>query len=716
MTDPALSKVQPASAIPVRPTRIAAWLAAQAAEERGRWALWLPAAFGSGIGVYFALPFEPPLWPALTFSVVAAVLAVLARRTAFIGLLLVAAATIAAGFAVAKLRSDAVAAPVLEREMASALSGTVANIEPLPSGLRIRLEELRVERLEEVAQPGAVRVTVRRPPPDLAIGDRVSLRAVLIPPSPPAAPGAYDFQRDAWFRGLGAVGYAISPVAIESRATRSGWRQFVDGMRQEATRRIIADGSAESAMAAALLTGEQSGIPEADLQAMRDSGLAHLLSISGLHMVLVVALLLGGLRLLLALIEPVALRWPIRKWAAIVAFAGALFYLLLAGSPIPAQRAFIMAAVVLLAIVIDRNALSMRTVALAAMVILILAPESLLSASFHMSFAAVLALIAGWEWLQPRLARFRAARPLLAPGPLDRIGYYLAGVVLTTLIAGTASGLFGLYHFNRLALYGAIANMAAVPITGFWVMPWGILAMLLMPLGLEQLALEPMRWGLSAIIWVAGTVASWPGSAPLVPALPSYALPLFALGGLWLCLWRRSWRLLGIGPIAIALLSLLWTRAPDLLISEDAESVAVRTDTGALMLSRPNADRFRRETWTRRAGDDVLQPWPQAGTVSDDGALRCDALGCVLRRQGQSVTVAFTLQALAEDCGLPGMLVSLEPARAACRRRDRLIDFFDLRRSGTHVIWLGRDGVGVRTVAEEQGDRPWSSYRVRPAR
>jgi competence protein ComEC len=686
------------------------WLVRILADERSRWALWLPVALGAGIGCYFLLPFEPALWSGITVAGLSLLVVLVLRRPEALRIALFALLLASAGFSLAKLRSDWVAAPVLVREIGPALvTGKVAEIEPLPQGVRLRLKDIAIERLQGTP-PAAVRISVRRGDVDLQIGDRIALRAMLSPPSPPAAPGAYDFQRDAWFRGLGGVGYAISPVTKIASAESSGWSEFIQGLRRNVTSRLV-DGSPEGAMAAALLTGEQSGISPDALQAMRDSGLAHLLSISGLHLVFVVALLLGGFRLLLALIEPVALRYPIKKWAAALALLGAFFYLLLAGSPIPAQRAFIMAGVALIAIMFDRNPLSMRTVALAGMVILLIAPESLLSASFHMSFAAVIALIATWEWLQPKLAQWRAARPMLEPSLLDRVGFYLLGVIATTIIAGTASGLFGLYHFNRVALYGTLANMAAVPITGFWVMPWGLLAMLLMPLRLEGLALEPMRWGLSVILWVAHTVASWPGSSPVLPALPAYALPLMTIGGLWLCLWQRRWRLLGMIPIALALLSFAWHRPPDILVSEDAELVAVRDGSGQMMLSQANAEKFRRETWMRRAGEDQMRPWPQAGAVSDDGALRCDALGCVLKRDGRQITIAMTAQALAEDCRQPGLLISLEPARRTCRRSKDVIDFFALRDGGTHAIWLDGQGFRIETVREHQGERPWSRFR-----
>lgn len=712
MSEPVLSK--PADNAPRRGLSLsavgksAAWLRTQLIEEKPRWAVWLPVGFGTGIGLYFAAPVEPALWPAATLAIVAAVLAVVFRHRPP-SYFLLAVAVIAAGFAVARLRSDLVAAPVLARETGTVtVTGTIEEIEPRPTGIRLRLKDLAIDRLPGPL-PAGVRISVRRNDATLDIGDRVSLRAVLTPPSRPSAPGAYDFQREAWFRQLGGVGYAVSPATRLEAGAADGWRGAMARLRHGVTVRL-ADGSPEGAMAVALLSGEQSGIDEEVMQAMRDSGLAHLLSISGLHMVLVVGLLLGGFRLLLALIEPLALRYPIKKWAALLALLGALFYLLLAGSPIPAQRAFIMAAVILLAVLFDRSPFSMRNVALAAMVVLLLAPESLLSASFHMSFGAVVALIAAWEWAQPLLARWRQARPLIEPSPLGRFGAYLAGVILTTLIAGTASGLFGLYHFNRIALYGTLANMAAVPITGFWVMPFGMLALLLMPLGLEQWALVPMHWGLSAIIWVAKTVASWPGSSPVLPALPAYALPLMTLGGLWLCLWRRPWRLLGLIPLAVALASFAWHRPPDLLVSDDAATVAVRAADGSLLISG-TGDRFRRETWTRRAGLDAAGAWPKPGQTSADGALRCDALGCVLNRGGRPVVIAMTQQALAEDCRQPGLLVSLVPARRACGRRGDLVDFFDLRDAGTHAIWIGTDGFRIETVRQHQGERPWTGFR-----
>jgi len=296
------------------------------------------------------------------------------------------------------------------------------------------------------------------------------------------------------------------------------------------------------------MTGERSAIPVPVMQAIRDSGLAHLLAISGLHIGLVAGILFISVRALLALVGPWALRYPIKKWAAASAIAGALAYALIAGSTVPTQRAFLMVGLVLLAVMLDRRGLSIRLVAWAALAILILQPESLLGPSFQMSFAAVTALIASYEVISEHRRYYDYGASSVPPW-LRKAGIYLAGVALTTLIAGLATAPFAVFHFNRFADYGLAANLLAVPVTAMWVMPWAVMTFLLMPFGMEGLGLTPMGWGVDVIIKVAETVAGWDGAVTLVPAMPVAALVAMVLGGLWLALWRRRWRALGLGGL-----------------------------------------------------------------------------------------------------------------------------------------------------------------------
>ncbi len=714
---------------PAAPGRLALarlWLARQLGAERERWVLWLPVAFGAGIAFYFALPAEPPLLAGPLALVLVALAGYGLRRRGGPLLLLVGAGVFAAGFALGQARTAQVAAPVLAKRLGPVtVSGLVHTLSLRPPGVRLVLRQLDIPALDPAETPARVRVTVSsRLPEGLRPGERVRLRAVLQPPPRPAAPGAFDFARRAYFQRIGAVGFAVSRVTRELEAgdprlagglwagVQTAWARW----RQAIAQRILAalPGPA-GGIAAALMTGERGAIPPEAIAAMRDSGLAHLLAISGLHMGLVAGWLFFGLRAALALVPYLALRYPIKKWAAVAAVAGSFAYLLLVGATVPAQRAFVMVLLVFLAVLLDRTAISLHLVAWAAFAVLLVAPESLLGASFQMSFAAVAALVACYETAAVR-GWFRAgggAASPLATGPPDgggrlaRVRLYLASVLLTSVIAILATTPFAIYHFNRIAWYGLAANLVAVPLTGFWVMPWALLAFLLMPLGLEGLALAPMGWGVEGIIGTAARVSAWPGSVSVVQALPPAGLALVVAGGLWLCVWRRSWRLAGLMPIAAGLLTLALVRPPDVLAGGNAELLGVRAADGSLWVTPGEAGSYAAETWARRAGVTEAKTWSLDGP-SAGGRLLCDGLGCVFRARGQVVALIADPRAFHEDCARADVVVALEPARRrSCEEPAVVIDRFDLWRNGAYALWLDPDGVTVESARAVSGERPW---------
>ena len=320
----------------------------------------------------------------------------------------------------------------------------------------------------------------------------MTLRAIVAPPPAPAAPGAFDFQRRAYFIGLGGVGFALGPATVTAKGGGGAFDTLalaVARLRQNISRVVMAsiDGP-PGTVAAALMTGQRAAIPPSVMDAFRDSGLAHLLAISGLHIGLVAGIIFIALRGVLALVPTLALAHPIKKWAAATAIAGAFAFTVVAGATVPTQRAFLMIGLVLMAVLFDRRGLSMRLVAWAALVILVLSPESLLGASFQLSFAAVIALIAAYEALRER-RRYGDDRGATI---WQRALLYVGGVALTTLIAGSVTAPFAVYHFNRFAAFGLAANLIAVPVTALWIMPWAVAAFLLMPFGLEVFALTPM--------------------------------------------------------------------------------------------------------------------------------------------------------------------------------------------------------------------------------
>ena len=687
-----------------------AGLAARLAAEQDRWRYWLPVAVGIGVAAYFGAPAEPPGWVALVVAGPGLVLLAAGRRSAAARAVAIGLLLAGGGFALAQWHAERVAAPKLTSPLfARTVEGRVIETWALPRGQRLLLGDLSIAGLEPAATPKHVRVTTRHH--DVAlVGDRVRLRATLRPPSRPALPGSYDFERRAYFQQIGAYGFSLGAPDVLTGASeaRAALRLWLNRLRQQVGGRVrAAMPPGTGAVAQALMTGDRGGIAEDDLAVMRDSGLAHLLAISGLHVGLMAATLFFCLRASLALWPALALRYPIKKYAAVGAMAGALAYLALTGATVPTQRAFVMVCVVMLAVILDRRVLSMALAAWAALAILATSPDSLLGASFQLSFAAVAALIAAYEVLREPLRRWRSMA-----GAAERALIYVAGVGLTTIVAGAATAPFAIYHFNRFALYGLAANLAAVPVMALWIMPWALLAYLLMTFGLERLALEPMGWGIGVVLAVAHEVASWPGSVALLPSYPPWGFGLLVFGGLWLCLWRRPWRLLGVALIAAGLVSTLFERGPDILVDGDGRLYA----EGRLRLSSRRTARFVGEQWLRRDAQRADLQW-QEMPRDGDFALRCDRLGCIYRARGHTAALVRDPRALADDCVAASIVVSLVPVRVPCPSARVVIDRFDLWRRGGHALWLAPDGaIRVEDVATSRGVRPWTTVRERRRR
>lgn len=688
-------------------------LTAVAAAERERWPLWSPVFLGLGIGCYFALPSEPPagLGAVSVIIVLALSLRYRRRQTAFLALL--AGLLFAVGFGAAQLRAFLVAEPVLSRPYgAGSVAGRVVAVESLPGGPRVMLEDVRIRGYLPERTPARVRVMLRRSD-QVAVGDRIELYGRLFPPRPPVAPGAYDFQRRAWFAGLGATGFAYTAARPMAEADEEGGGFFsrlglyVAALRHAVAQRVRASLPGESgAVAAALMTGDRSAINDRTLGAMRDSGLAHLLAISGLHLGLVAMIVFFGVRTGFALSEHLALYHPIKKWAAGAAIAGSLFYMLLAGATVPTQRAFLMTGLVLLAVIVDREAISMRLVAWAATLVLLLAPESLLGASFQMSFAAVVALVAFYEAMR-RQRRFSGIRETVGG---SRIVLYVVGVALTTVIASAATGVIALHHFGRIAVYGLPANLVAVPLTALWIMPWAVISAVLMPLELEAWGLAPMGWGIDTLLWVAGAVSAWPGAVVPVRAMPIAGLVLAVLGGLWLCLWQTRWRHAGIVGVVAGIATIAVTPGPDILVSDDGRLMAVRLADGTFSLSTGRRERYAADIWLEDNAQAKPAYWPATGSTQD-GRLSCDPLGCIYRANGRIAALVTDGRALSEECQTDGILISAVPVRGYCAGPRLIIDRFDLWRHGAHAIWLDGHAIRLETVRDVQGRRPWVPKR-----
>jgi competence protein ComEC len=691
--------------------RLFGGLADRLAAEGERRLLWVPVFFGAGIGVYFLLKVEPSLWPGVAAAIAGLGSVIVVHRYRVWREAALAFTAFAAGFALMRETASEHEAPMLQRHLGPiAVTGRVVDIDLMERGWRIVIDADPFSGVDPNDRPRRLRVHIPPSSDELNPGDRVSLKAMLYPAPAQILPGGRDFQRELYFVGIGGVGYTFGGAhRVAGAESEGGWRESLRQLRTEMTRRIAAvlPGST-GGVASALITGKRGAITEEVKQAFRDTGLSHLLAIAGLHLGLVGAFVFFAVRGGLALIPPIALRYPIKKIAACATLFVLACYLLLSGAAIPTQRAFIMNGLVFGAIIIDRLRISMRVCAIAAMVVLVIDPSILVGVSFQMSFGAVVALIAVYETYGARLGRLLHSRTVSG-----KVLGYCGGVAVTTVVATLGTYPYSIYHFHHLALYSPLANVIAVPLSAMWTLPWGVVTCLLMPLGLERLALVPMGWGIDITIWVAKHISALPGDVWAMPRLPPEGLLLISFGGLWLCLWQGSWRRWGMVAIAAGFASMLLTRPPDILIADGGRFVAARASDGDYFISADKGEKIVRSFFASETGA-ALQDWPAAGRAAE-GNLDCARELCVYTARSRRVAIATGEEALPIRCTGLDAIVSQVPAGFHCRSLMPVIDRIDSWRRGAVALWLDSGGITVESANESRGDRPWVPH-PRPKR
>ena len=662
--------------------------------ERHRWPLWLPVALGTGTALYFAAPVEPPPWGAgaAIALFVALVVAGLRGGGIWVRACLAAAAALTLGFAVAKLQEMRVAAPVLAKPMITHLTGRVAGLDWGSKGVRVILDQVRSGRLPD--PPARARILIQKGGDQLRVGQGVGLTAQLMPLPGPSAPGDNDFGRAAFFARIGATGFSFGAAQPTPLAYQPGpWDRlagFVEDMRARMTQRIRAQlPKSEGAIATAIITGERGGIDPEDEAALRDAGLAHVLAIAGLHMALVGAGLFWLVRAVLAAIPALALGYPIKKWAASASIAAAGFYIVISGASSSATRAFVMLAMMLVAILLDRPALSMRSLGLAAVILLLARPVSITEPGFQMSFAAVASLVAVAEWEQ------RRAR-LVPRGWLYR---HIRGIAMTSLVASFATLPFAMYYFGRATHYAVLGNLLAMPLMGLVTMPSAAFSVAAMPFGLEHAPLQLMGWSIDGMLRLGRFVSGLPGAVTVTPAFPLVALVSITLGGLWILLWRLRWRWWGLVPVAVGIALALTAPRPDMLIASDARTIALRGSDGLLFFPHPPKDRFAAARWLLRDGDD--REWKDA---IEEASLSCDGLGCIAKHDGILIAMSSRPEALDEDCNQADIVVSAAPL-IFCPKPHLALGARQIAEGGGYAITLSP----LRAVSANQrrGKRPW---------
>jgi len=682
----------------------------EVAAQTDRWRLWAPVSFGGGCAAYFALKSEPALWPLIVAAVLSGGAWLTARRFGLARrwtLILLMLACLCGGTAVAKLRTEAVNGPIAPAlAEPTVVEAWVMDVDsPGERGARIVVAPVRIGGLAPEATPVRLRATVRGEPP--APGTAVRLFGILNPPPSPASPGAYDFGRNAYFQGMGGTLFALGqtrPTALPEPPWRVRMAMKINAARYALAQRIVARlGERTGGIAAAMTTGHETWIGREDLDAMRDSGLAHILSISGLHMAIVGGFVFFAVRLGVAAWPWLALRVSGKKVAAVAGLIAVGTYLVVSGAPPPAERSAITASIAFVAILLDRQAVTMHALAVAAFAVLLLQPEAIVTPGFQMSFAATAALVALVEVWPRRIKEISAPWPIVAA---QRLGSWLLVACTASLVAGMATGPFAMQHFNRTAVYGLIANLGTAPIADFILMPALALGAALEPLGLGA----PFLWlagkGVEMMLAIGHWTAGLPGAVQTVASAPAAALPVAFLGILFICLWRGRLRWLGL-PLAAAVL--IWPRpaAPDLWIGDGGTNAAFH-QAGAAVVVRPGVRQFAADLWSRRRGLD-LTPRPEEGWTCKRSfcAPEMGEAGPVALWWGKKAPTAEQLEAMCRSAAVVSSRAELASLPTSCAGR-LVLDGVDYAHGGSVELW--RDGTGWKAVwaADVRGRRPWT--------
>lgn len=667
-------------------------------------ALWVPVFFGLGIGVYFALPFEPERWMLVALTVLVVLgLGTGARlgRMGRVGIMLALLPVL--GFMTAAIRTWIVAAPVLTHEQSVVVEGRIIGLSRSSSNLpRVLLDGLVIYGLDPEKTPHTVRISLGEgtDPAILSPGKRITGSARLSPPGGPSEPGAFDFRSIAWFERLGGVGYTRSPMVEVEGSDVSMVHQMAFRARMALSAHIQKQVPGQNgAFGAAILTGDRSAMEQAVENDLRVSTLYHLVSISGLHMSLLAAAIFAIMRYGLAIIPWCALHWQLKKIAAVAALIGGAAYLVISGMDVATQRSYVMTAVVLTAVLLDRPALTMRSVALAALVVLIFSPESLTQAGFQMSFAATIALIAGFEGLRGLKwwkvtqtdKRWRFVKPVI-------------GVAMTSLVAGTATAPFSAFNFNTVSQFGLFANLLAVPAMGIVVMPAAVVGLIAAPFGLDWLPFTVMGWGIGYVLAVSSYVAGLGGAIVGVKSGPGITLALLALGGLFIVLWIGRGRWFGLAPIALGMILWVIHPRPEVLIADNGRLFGVMTAEGrALSVDRGNG--YAAESWLRKDGDIATQ-----AEAAERGEFqrRRARIETEVPDLGPIVYVGATDSASGnKECAAAAILIApkwTEKPRGRCL----FVNGETLRRDGALAITVRNGAMSVEGALSSNSSRPWN--------
>lgn len=667
--------------------------------ETSRWGLWLPVLFSFGIGFYFSLSFEPSKWFTLLFFELLLVLIFLYRRNYTKLFIIGNVFVIVFGFSFASVHSYYISRQVFppEKEEQLYLKAKISKIEYNYQGKqRLYIENIR--NFDDKDIKGIYRLTIMSENKSLKNGDCVEMVANIGKVTKPFIVGGYMPNKQTFFEKISATGYVSSrvlPIECENKTNMtSSFVNYINNLRKKYDTEINAVLEKDVAsVVSAIAVGERGGISVSLNEQYRDSGLAHFLSISGLHMSMLTGLMFFFMRFIFSLLPWFVSRFDSKKISAVVAMVLSFGYLLISGMEIPAQRAFIMTTIVLLGVLLDRTAISMRVIAIAAFCILIFSPEALLSPSFQMSFSATVALIAFYEHYALKIRRFVVGEDGIYNSFITKMFKiflaYMLGILLTDLVASVTTSVFAVHNFNRLSIYTTIGNLLSGPIIGFVIMPFLLFSILLLPFGLAEIPLKITGFGVSLVNDITRDVSSLPNASILLPSFSSFGLVLMSIGGLWLCIWQQKWRRWGLLFIVLGFSSVFWQRIPDILINEEKTVVAVKDVSGDIVVLPSKKNNILKKIWQEKTASRVLSKKEKKdlknlyenGEDLDWIDLKCHNKYCDYKKRVR----------IYKD----GRLFDLDKKK-------------DIKLTTGASIWISIDELEVVTIDEYMGNRLWS--------
>jgi competence protein ComEC len=680
--------------------------------ERKNFILWVPVAIGVGIGCYFSLSFEPPLAMGISFVSLFLLTGFLCGKNYPHSLLIRWASMLliffGVGFLSAQIRVVVLSTPMLDESMSCDVAGTIAKVEELPEKTRISLENLNFYYPSIKKKLHKIRVSLRPSlKPDLLLlpGQKIRVKAYLMSPNGPVIPQGYDFRRKAYFESIGAVGFVTKIIFIEDsiKETRNlGIMKKtilkIAELRHCLTKKLKDDiQGMEGAIAAALVTGGRSSISDDIRQTFADAGIAHILAISGLHLSIVAGLVFLLFRRSFNFFPSISLSYPIKKWAAFLVIIFTYFYLVLCDFSLPAWRAFLMTAIIMVGIIFDRSAISLRNIALAAIFILIFLPESLLNISFQLSFAAVVSLVAVYEALKEK------RESLQKKERKSKLLIYILGVCCTTVVATLATSPLIAYTFNRLTLQAISGNLIAIPLTSFVIMPLLVAMILFIPFHADFLIAPLLKYTLTFLIFIAQTVSSWPGASIVVPAIPSISLILFVLGSLWLCLWSKPWRFWGTVSIVAAFLVAYFSNPlPDIFIPQNQKFIAFRIDN-ALWVTSLRSGKYTHENLKQKWGVYEIKK-----ITEKDHPPTIMLYEDMITFTKEEKTLFLKLAKKGHLLSSAGSLISyIASNEENFSSRTISLTTKDLEKKGGHYVGIKKGNIWIKSIRGESENRPW---------